>query len=81
MVGVFGQRGAGVEGQVGELINLLGLSAGAEDEETAGEAETEKDEHEKGDKKFDHGWGHGRAIARAVSDDECGNDGHCRSRG
>ena len=81
MIGVFGQRRAGVEGEVGELINLFGLSAGAEDKETAGEADTDKDEDEECDKKFDHCWGHCVAIARAVSDDESGNDGHCGRRG
>ena len=80
MIGVFGESRAGVEGEVGEFVNLLGLSAGTEDEETAGEADTDKDEDEKCDEKFDHGWGHGCcaiAIARVVSDDESRNDGHC----
>ena len=66
-----------MEGEVGEFVNLLGLSAGSEDEETAGEAAANKDEDEKCDEKFDHGWGHGGSIARAVSDDESGNDSHC----
>lgn len=73
-----GGRTAGVEWEVGELLDLLGLSASAKDEETAGEADTEKNQNDQYDEKFHHGWGHGGSAARAVSDDESGDDGHLR---
>lgn len=78
MVGGFGERRIGVIREIGEFLHLLGLSASTEDEETGGEAESEKDEDSECDKKFDHCGSHGAgAGARAVSDDESGDDGHC----
>ena len=67
-----------MEGEVGELLDLLGLSASAKDEETAGERDTHEDENDESDKKFHHGWGHsgGRGATRAVSDEESWDDGH-----
>lgn len=62
--------------EVGELLDLLGLSASAKEEETAGEADTDKDQDDERDKKFHHCWGHGGGAARAISDDESGDDSH-----
>ena len=76
MIGGFG-RTAAVEWKVREFFNLLGLSASAEDQETTSEADTKKDQDDKNDKKFYHGWSHGGATARVVSDDESGDDSHC----
>ena len=57
-----GER-VGVEWEVGEFLNLLGLSASAEDEEAAGETDAKEDKNDKGDKEFHHGWGHCCAVA------------------
>ena len=79
MIGGFRGGMAGVEWEVCEFLNLLGLSASAEYEETSNEADGDKDEDDKSDKEFHHCWGHGGggAAARVVSDDESGDDGHC----
>ena len=77
MVGDFGERRAGVEGEVGEFLNLLGLSARAEDEQPTSEADSKNHQDDECDKEFCHGWGHGAAAARVVSDDEFGDDCHC----
>lgn len=66
-----------VEWEVGEFLDLLGLSASAEDEETSGKAYAEKNQDDQCDKKFHHGWGHSGVAARVASDGESGNDGHC----
>ena len=71
-----GER-AGMEWEMGEFLNLLGLSTSAEDEQAAGETDAEKDENDKGDKELRHGWGHCCAVARVASGDECGNNRHC----
>lgn len=62
--------------EVGKLLDLLGLSASAKDEETASEGYTEKDQDNECDKKLHHCWGHGGGAARAISDDEFGDDSH-----
>lgn len=81
VIGGFGRRTAGVEWEVGELLDLLGLSASAKDEETAGEGDTDKDQDDESDKKFHHGWGHGGGGGtRAVSNDESWDDGHLGTR-
>ena len=79
MIRGFGERRAGVEGKVGEFLNLLGLSASTEDEETAGKAGTDKDQDEECDKKSHHGWGQSSSCCavRAISDNKLGDDGHC----
>lgn len=78
VTGGFGRRAAGVEWKMGEFLDLLGLSASAEDEEAAGEADAEQDQDDECDQKFHHGRGHaGAGAARIVSDDECGDDRHC----
>lgn len=77
MSGDFGGRATGVERQVGEFLNLLGLSASTQDEEATSEADAEKDQDDECDEKFHHGWGHcAAAAARIVSDDESGYDRH-----
>ena len=65
-----------MEWEVGELLDLLGLSASAKDKETAGEADTDKDQDDERDKKFHHGWGHAGGAARAISDNKSGGDSH-----
>lgn len=66
-----------MERKVGELLDLLSLSASAKDEETACEGNTDEDENDESDKKFHHSWGHGGAGAtRAISKDESWDDGH-----
>ena len=72
----FGGRTVGVEWEVGEFLNLLGLSASAEDEEGASEADAEKDQDDKCDEEFHHCWGHCGVLARVVSDGESWDDGH-----
>lgn len=69
-----------MEREVGEFLNLLGLSASAEDKKASGEADAEKDQHDECDEKFHHGWGHSAGAARVVSDDESGDNGHCAER-
>ena len=66
-----------VKREVGEFLDLLGLSASAEDEETTGKAHAKEDQDDECDEKFDHGWGHSGAAARVVSDDESRDNGHC----
>ena len=72
----FGCRTAGVEWEVGELLDLLGLSASAKDEKTAGEGDTDKDQDDECDQEFHHCWGHGGGATGAISDDESGDDSH-----
>ena len=62
---------------MGELFNLLGLLTSTEDEETAGEADTENDEDDECYQKLHHRWSHGGVTTRVVSNDESWNDGHC----
>ena len=76
MIRRLGGRTTGFEGEVGEFLDLLGLSASANCKETSSETDGEKDEDDKCDKKFHHGWSHGGATG-LVSDDEFGDDGHC----
>ena len=52
VIGRFGRRTASVEWEVRELLYLLRLSASAEDEETASEADAEEHQDDKSDKKF-----------------------------
>lgn len=76
MIRRFGGRTTGFEWEVGEFLDLLGLSASAKCKETSGETDSENDKDDKCDKKFHHGWSHGGAT-RLVSDGESGDDGHC----
>ena len=76
MIRRFEGRTTRFEWEVGEFLNLLGLSASAKYKETSSETDGEKDEDDKCDKKFHHHWSHSVAT-RVVSDDESGDDGHC----
>ena len=80
MIRRFEGRTTGFEWEVGEFLDLLGLSASAKYKETSSKTDAEKDEDDKGDKKSHHRWSHG-AATRVVSDGESGDDGHCWNEG
>ena len=76
VVGDFGSWAVGLKWHIGKLLDLLGVTVSAEEEEREHEGEAEEKKSDKRYHEIHHKWCHGCGCVWAVPSSENGNDGH-----